>query len=1005
MARSRVDKTYRSFINGLVTEASGLTYPENSCRDLDNVDIEISGLARRRLGLSQESGGQLVAGGAIDDTFFTNDTGGPLSSSPSIAGATVEKSYLEDGSTDPTGDWTLSKEANGNTGQGAYVDSNKFYLWMDRGGGQPGPRISYMQQDLDVNSYDRISVSFNTAEMTSNEGYLFLLIGGNTSGAGQGFAFGEGGLYQIAVDNRTESFGELNAGNKLLNRNFEASRHTVSVVLSKIATNSYLGDISVRDSSGVLVYTSNNLELSTLDGFLEFFARSTQTNSGRWEVKNIYITLELFEVGEDSPDDTVNDNEFAISTHLWSAPNGDGTKNFQVFQVGNTLFFRDLEQEAVSNITGTFVPEASAELSFDGVGTGFIYNTTSSEAAKVKLQSTTGAGRIWFTSKAVVPFYAELSDDGATIILKAVGSEYATVGVEAVTGKRSIRDVNGVEDYLDLDETPTTLTEEHLYNLLNQGWPSSRINTYFTSETSYPSNAMQWFLGKTGDDTFDPDLLLVQDFGTSRSPRGRTIIDALLGSKDGIAHSVSGIDSPIDFEEAEDEKATTGWQTIAFYAGRIWYAGEANSKRPGCVYFSKTLQTPKDASILMQVNDPTSEHYNDLLATDGGYIPIPEADDIRKLVPYGAGILVFAGNGVWFVYGGEGGFTANNYSVEKLTSTGIIGADTVVRTDQAVYFWADNSVHVVVYNDQSPLPIVQDIGQSRIFKYYQLISRDARNNATSCYDPIAKKAFWFWLDDDDAVNYPSLYNRALILDTRTSAFTTYSFTVDKNTLIGPCCAFPRETPTEPSTTEVVFDSTGETVVDSNMDDVFVFVTDNNLSVNDLVNSIKVVVVSGPEQGIRIAEFFDLGFKDYTDFPGIEQANYTSYLVPGEEILGDLQRNKTITYLNSYFLRTETGFYEDLTPRKPSGCTVVARWDWHVTAAGNRWSNSQVAYRYKRAYSPVDADDTFDTGEEIVYTKLKLRGWGRAVTLKYESVEGKDFRLLGYALAFSADGVG
>jgi len=987
--RPKVDKTYRSFINGLVTEASGLTFPESSCRDLDNVDIEVNGLVRRRLGLAQEQGGVLIGGGSISDTYFTNDTGGPLSSSPSLAAGTVDLTY--DGVTG-NGDWTFDTIGGG----GAGIVGTEFRI-----GPVQNNQGGAFYQDLDINQYDRITVSWTSDERTNNGSSYRVLFGSDVSGGGQGIRVAENEINLHSRPSRTSD----GTNTEVADGNNYDSVHTHTVTLTKVATNSYTGSWIVRRSNGTIRHTISIPSLGMLGGFIEFAAGpGGQNHASFWYFDNISILLELFEQSSDSEDAELDDNEFAISTHTWSAPNGDGTKNIQVFQVGNKLFFRDLEQEAVSNLIDTTVPPLFAEIQFDGIGTGFIYNTTSSEAAKVKLQSTSGSGRIWFTSKAVVPFYAEMSNDGTEIRLKAVGSESFTAGVESITGRRSMRDTRGVEDFLDTDETPAALSDEHHYNLLNQGWPSERLNEFNADESNWPANSMQWFFGKTDVDSFDSDQLLNQDFGTGRAPRGRIIFDALLGSRDGIPNSTTGETNPLTFNGEQDEKATTGWQTVAFYAGRIWVAGESNSKRPGCIYGSRTIQQPKDASLFMQENDPTSEHFNDLLATDGVVIPIPQADDIKKLVPYGAGLLVMAGNGIWFLYGGEGGFTASNYSVEKIAATGIVGPDTAIATEQAVFFWADNSIHQIAYIPEGGLPKVVDIGQARIFKYYQLITRDARLNATSTFDPISKKVFWFWLDDEEAVLYPSLYNRALILDTRTSAFTKYSISIDKTTLVGIAGAFPRQTPTIPSSIEYVVDNAGVVVTDNDDDPVYVF-TEDQLVAADLVNSLKVVIVSGTEDGIRLGEFFSLQFFDYDGFPGIDLADYSSYAVPGEEILEDLARNKTVTYLNSYFIRTENGFNPDMTAKKPSGCLVRARWDFHVTAAGNRWSEPQRAYRYKRAYAPVDSNDTFDTGEEIVYTKLKLRGWGKAVTLSYESESGKDFRLAGYGLSFTADGAG
>lgn len=57
MPRVAVDsKHFFTFVRGLITEATGITYPENSMIEGDNVDIDISGICKRRKGLDFEAG-------------------------------------------------------------------------------------------------------------------------------------------------------------------------------------------------------------------------------------------------------------------------------------------------------------------------------------------------------------------------------------------------------------------------------------------------------------------------------------------------------------------------------------------------------------------------------------------------------------------------------------------------------------------------------------------------------------------------------------------------------------------------------------------------------------------------------------------------------------------------------------------------------------------------------------------------------------------------------------
>ncbi len=693
-------------------------------------------------------------------------------------------------------------------------------------------------------------------------------------------------------------------------------------------------------------------------------------------------------------------NELAVTVHPWPHPGGRTDLNFIVFQVGNTLFVRNHDSEPVSspgNIA-TYVSSGS-QVSIDDATTGVVFNTNRYVSARTPMQSASGFGRLWFASSAALPFYMEYDPVTKVITTRPVG--YDASNSTYLLGRLAVRDFNGVNDGLTIDARPGTLTVEHKYNLLNQGWDAGKISSFFGSQSNYPSNAMQWILGKDPSDNFDPALLVKQDFGNSPAPKGRAIIHALTGDKDSVF-------SGINFTDAQDEKATSSFSTVAFFSGRVWFSGDNNPKRPNGVYFSKTLQKVQDAGILMQENDPTAEVFSDLVDTDGGVIYITEASTIRKLVPFASGILVLADNGVWFISGtANGGFTASSFNVEKISSTGILSASSTAVTDQQVMFFAENSVHVIALPESGGVPAVLDVGLQKIFTFYGLINRQAREHAQACFDPISKKVFWSWLEKT-TYNYPKdnyRYNRMLILDARTGAFTKYSFTGNEATFFGNGPAFPKRTLTRPQSLGNVVVAVSGNVLHTTQGNVIMF--QNADSTEEFINSILVTTVIGSEGALRICGFYDTDFRDYRTMPATSVQDYVSYVVTGDEILEDLQRNKQATFLHSFFQRTETGFEIDgngaLVAKNPSGCNVIARWDWHNTQAGGRWSDSQRAYRYRRPFIPVDVNDKFDTGEEIVYTKLKIRGKGRALTLRFESVSEQDFQLLGYSVAFTANG--
>lgn len=695
---------------------------------------------------------------------------------------------------------------------------------------------------------------------------------------------------------------------------------------------------------------------------------------------------------------TVQQPKLAVTVHQWPHPGGHTNLNFVVFQVGNKLIVRNWDAIPISDVAGiTTVSTGPFEFDVGDPTTGMIYSVFRGIGSQTPLQSSSGFGHLWFTSKNVFPFYLQFNED-TSISLAPVG--YDAANPSYVHGRFDIRDFNGVPDGLKNDERPVTLSDEHRYNLLNQGWYDDLIVNYSVAGTttppgSFPSNSMQWILGRNPFGLFAANDIDSIDFGNANAPRGREIYNALVGSRDNIAGGDGGpskgttpggyVTPPlVDFSGAYNEMADNAFTSTAFFAGRVWFAGDVNIKRPNGVYFSKTLSKIEDSGVYMQEGDPTAQYFNAILATDGGVIYITEAATILKLQPYGSGLLVMADNGIWFIYGGTGtgGFTATNFSVEKISSTGLMSPSSVVQTDTAVMYFAENSIQAIALPQTGIVPTVTDIALTKIFTFYANINRDARTRAQGAYDPISKKIFWSYIDSETfgSPTNQSTYTNMLVLDARTGAFTKYSFTTDYNHYFVNGPGFPKRTITGVS-------------------------TDPN---SEFRNSLKVVILDGPGQALRIAEFDDATFTDYAEMASYTPQNYTSYVITGEETLGDLQRNKQATYVHSFFKRTETGFVVDdagdLVLANPSGCTVQFRWDWHTTDGGNRWSKPQVAYKLRRAYLPTSPSDPLDIGDSIEYTKLKARGKGRSLSVSYTSVPNKDFQLYGWSIAFTASGV-
>ena len=89
--------------------------------------------------------------------------------------------------------------------------------------------------------------------------------------------------------------------------------------------------------------------------------------------------------------------------------------------------------------------------------------------------------------------------------------------------------------------------------------------------------------------------------------------------------------------------------------------------------------------------------------------------------------------------------------------------------------------------------------------------------------------------------------------------------------------------------------------------------------------------------------------------------------------------------------------------KAHSCLVTAKWEWTEKQSAGRWSRPQQAIKPKRFFIPTDPNTNFD-GHGILFSKLKLRGHGKALVVRFESEDGKDFQLYGWAIPVTSETV-
>jgi hypothetical protein len=89
---------------------------------------------------------------------------------------------------------------------------------------------------------------------------------------------------------------------------------------------------------------------------------------------------------------------------------------------------------------------------------------------------------------------------------------------------------------------------------------------------------------------------------------------------------------------------------------------------------------------------------------------------------------------------------------------------------------------------------------------------------------------------------------------------------------------------------------------------------------------------------------------------------------------------------------------------PHGVQVTAKWGWTTRDTTNRWSKPQQGIKPMRVHAPDLEDDPNNDGFGVRHSKLKIRGKGKALVIRYESEDGKDFQIFGWSIPFTAETV-
>jgi hypothetical protein len=374
------------------------------------------------------------------------------------------------------------------------------------------------------------------------------------------------------------------------------------------------------------------------------------------------------------------------------------------------------------------------------------------------------------------------------------------------------------------------------------------------------------------------------------------------------------------------------------------------------VYFSQVFIDDLDSlGRCYQRNDPTAEISNDILDTDGGEILLQECGSILAMCQFQLGILVFCSKGVWYISGGDGGFKATAYKVDKVSSDRIVGTRAYTPVGSDVMMAASDGLYVISSNEFG-VPKIDSITDSTIKTYWQTFSQP---ELQLVYDEQGKRVYMLRCSCDEG--------SALLLDLQAGAFYPWQL--------------------KGSTVSVPMKYEGLAYSKKQQQVVFFARRTNDTS------TLRFTVAK--EQPSNL--FLDLGVE-----------SYSSYIVTNPETLGNYTRKKGVPLIDVYMRKTETSITEfdgvQYVYDKPSGCSMSLIWEWGTQGNARRSSPSRSIYNpVPRWYAPEVIPTAFDTGDSIITYKDKIRGTGKAVQFRFESIGDKDMQILGFSVGFSAKG--
>lgn len=638
---------------------------------------------------------------------------------------------------------------------------------------------------------------------------------------------------------------------------------------------------------------------------------------------------------------TITSRPLAYSEFKWYSTGPQGTVQMLVQQIGDILTFWTIDTgAALSAGKKTFTVNL-----FTYAAPGASADTISERTC----QYTTGRSKLVVTHPLCDPFYISYDDETDTISVKKITIE--------------IRDFTRLDDGLENDVRPTTITNLHKYNLYNQGWGAQTLTDtdgktaiafadWDRGRNDFPSNADVFWMYRNEDNEFRPNRADDTYIGNSPAPNGHYIYNAMdinrtaKSSFAGLPSVSAGVARP---------------SCCAFYAGRVFYAGVAANDYSSTVYFTQIVDSDDKFGKCHQLQDPTAEELADLLDSDGGTISLPLIETVTAMKVVGDALYVLATNGIYIISGtSQTPFKATDYSVAYLSTIGATSALSIITVDGGLLWWNNDAIYALKLNESGSAEVI-NLSKPTIQKFINDIPNDNIAFIKGAYNRRDQIVRWIYSDRDDLTGYA--YNRVLEFNIQSQAF--YPFTID--TTLGPKVTGISTLGGQRGVEVLENVTTGAGVVTNNAAaNVQVEVT-NYIPNSELFK----FTVTGPigAAGVAAVTFGEISDPDNRDWTGFNSVGveYNSYGVSGYRIRGDFLRKFQATPIEFVVENIDDG-----------RLVIQGIWDY----------NFRNTFEY----------ELYLTRPEVTHLmrRIKLRGKGRSLQIKFSAVGDHPFNLVGWS---------